>query len=54
MPPNKNLELTVGFFFFSPNFFVIEFLGKFSQTMRKISQIYNLKKEKIPNFFGKN
>jgi hypothetical protein len=41
-------------FFFTPNFFVIEFLGKKSQTMSKIIQIYNKNKQKIPNFFGKN
>lgn len=40
--------------FFLIFFFLIEFLGKKSQTMSKFIQIYNKNKQKIPNFFGKN
>jgi len=38
-------------FFFLPKFFVIEFLGKKSQTMSKIIQNLQFKKEKNSQFF---
>ncbi len=38
-------------FFFLPKFFVIEFLGKKSQTMSKIIQNLQFKKAKKSQFF---